>query len=139
MDIVIWAAKLRFVYISVKENLSSLYIMIYGRNSPEMSIKLASKCYSSIEIAKLILTATFIHSFHENYHSICTIAKAFCLNSIKPLQIVLSCWLCWPQTEAVAQRCSVKKVFLENSPNSQENTCARVAFLIKLQASCNFI
>ena len=27
-------------------------------------------------------------------------------------------------TEAVAQRCSVKKVFLEISENSQENTCA---------------
>ena len=36
-------------------------------------------------------------------------------------------------TEAVAQRCSVKKVFLEISQNSQENTCARVSFLIKLQ------
>ena len=30
--------------------------------------------------------------------------------------------------EAVAQRCSVKKVFLEISLNSQENTCARVSF-----------
>ena len=29
---------------------------------------------------------------------------------------------------------SVKKVFLEISQNSQENTCARVSFLIKLQA-----
>ena len=29
--------------------------------------------------------------------------------------------------EAVAQRCSVKKVFLEISENSQENTCARVS------------
>ena len=27
--------------------------------------------------------------------------------------------------EAVAQRCSVKKVFLEISQNSQENTCAK--------------
>ena len=35
------------------------------------------------------------------------------------------------KTEAVAQRCSVKKVFLEISQNSQENTCARVSFLIK--------
>ena len=41
-------------------------------------------------------------------------------------------------SEAVAQRCSVKKVFLQISQNSQENTCARVYFLIKLQA-CNFI
>ena len=37
-------------------------------------------------------------------------------------------------TEAIAQRCSVKKMFLEISQNSQENTCARVSFLIKLQA-----
>ena len=34
--------------------------------------------------------------------------------------------------EAVARRCSVKKVFLEISQNSQENTFARVSFLIKL-------
>ena len=38
-------------------------------------------------------------------------------------------------SEAVAQRCSVKKVLLEISQNSQENTCARASFLIKLQAS----
>ena len=36
--------------------------------------------------------------------------------------------------EAVVRRCSVKKVFLEISQNSQENTCARDSFLIKLQA-----
>ena len=37
--------------------------------------------------------------------------------------------------EAVAQRCSIKKVFLEILENSEENTCARVSFLIQLQAS----
>ena len=36
-------------------------------------------------------------------------------------------------TEPVVQRCSVKNVFLEISQNSQENTCTRVSFLIKLQ------
>ena len=42
--------------------------------------------------------------------------------------------------KAVTQRCSVKKVFLEFSQNSQENTCARVSLLINLQAEvCNFI
>ena len=40
--------------------------------------------------------------------------------------------------EALVQRCSVKKMFLEISQNSQENTCARVSFLIKLQ-TCNCI
>ena len=43
-------------------------------------------------------------------------------------------------TEAVAQRCSVKKMFWNISQNSLEKTCARVSFLIKLQAEvCNFI
>ena len=37
-------------------------------------------------------------------------------------------------SEAVEQRCSVRKVFSEISQISQENTCARVSFLIKLQA-----
>ena len=36
--------------------------------------------------------------------------------------------------EAAVQRCFVKKVFLEISQNSQENTCARISFLTKLQA-----
>ena len=35
------------------------------------------------------------------------------------------------ETEAVVQRCSVKKVLLETSQNSQENICARASFLIK--------
>ena len=34
--------------------------------------------------------------------------------------------------EAVVRRCSVKKLFLEISQNSQENACARVSFLISL-------
>ena len=33
------------------------------------------------------------------------------------------------KTEAVVQRDSVKKVFLEISQNSHENTCATVSFL----------
>ena len=47
-----------------------------------------------------------------------------------------------PKPEAVVQRCSVKKAFLEISQNSQESTCARVSFYIKevhAQAfSCEF-
>ena len=38
-------------------------------------------------------------------------------------------------SETAAQMCSVKKVFLEISQKSQGNTCVRVSFLIKLQAS----
>ena len=39
------------------------------------------------------------------------------------------------RTEAIVQKSAVKKVFLEISQNSQENTCARASFLIKLQDS----
>ena len=35
--------------------------------------------------------------------------------------------------ESVAQKYSVKEVFLEISQNSQESTCARVSFLIKFK------
>ena len=41
-----------------------------------------------------------------------------------------------PISDAVVQRCSVKKVFSKVSQNSQENICARVSFLIKF--SCEF-
>ena len=36
------------------------------------------------------------------------------------------------QSKSVVQRCSVKKVCLKISRNSQKNTCARVPFLVKL-------
>ena len=58
--------------------------------------------------------------------------------------IVFQIWLRFGtskiNTEAVVLWCSVNKVFLEILQNSQENTCARVSFLIKLQVeACNFI
>ena len=36
-----------------------------------------------------------------------------------------------PHPEAVVWRCSVEKLFFDISQNSQENTCARVSFLVK--------
>ena len=44
-------------------------------------------------------------------------------------------WKIWyiECSEAVVWRCSVKKVLLEISQNSQENNGARVSFLVKLQ------
>ena len=40
--------------------------------------------------------------------------------------------------EAVIERSSAKKLFLKISKNSQENPCARVSFLIKLQLRKRF-
>ena len=42
-------------------------------------------------------------------------------------------------TESVVQSCSVKNVFVEISQNSQENTWARVSFLITLQAPATLL
>ena len=36
--------------------------------------------------------------------------------------------------EAVVRRCPIEKVFLKISQKSQENTCGRASFLIKLHA-----
>ena len=42
--------------------------------------------------------------------------------------------------EAVAQRCSVRKMFFKISQDSQENTCDRVSFFISYRPeACNFI
>ena len=56
-------------------------------------------------------------------------------------QIKMKMWLKMVNTsfcltsEAVMQRCSVKKVFLEIQQNSKENTCARVSFFVNLHVS----
>ena len=45
-----------------------------------------------------------------------------------------------PGSEAATRGVLCERVFLEISQNSQEDTCAIVSFLIKLQAeACNFI
>ena len=61
-------------------------------------------------------------------------------SSFTPFKAFFSYSFIW---KAVAQRCSVKKVFLEISQNSQGNTSARVSFLITLHNlaqvfSCEF-
>ena len=42
---------------------------------------------------------------------------------------------CLTSSRSIVQKCSVKKILLEIPENSQENTCDRVSFLIKLQAA----
>ena len=60
----------------------------------------------------------------------------FCLLSILPIPLLKKKKQSF---EAVAQRCSVKKLFFEISQNRRENTFARASFLIKLQATGIFI
>ena len=46
--------------------------------------------------------------------------------NVTPVPLFVTDFNLW-SSEAVAQRCSVKKVFLKVLQNSQENTCARVS------------
>ena len=102
------------------------------RENTDNKFNFNSRTKTSVE--KLVrYTVTFL----EWVNTLITIIKESRLESKGSLnrfhaQTLLFCYIFYP--EAVVQRCSVKKVFLEVSQNSQENTCARVSFLIKLQA-----
>ena len=71
------------------------------------------------------------------------IILAFDFGSVMPTLLIffhLSLCISVYLSEAVTQRCSVKNVFSEISQSSQENTSAKVSFLIKLQAEAwNFV
>ena len=76
----------------------------------------------------------FLKIKHMNYTQLycCQSMQVVPNESISP-RVLCIAWAC-PYSEAVVQRYSVEKVFLEIWQNSQENTCARTSFLIKLQA-----
>ena len=58
-------------------------------------------------------------------------------NKLKKTRFYINSILTTP--EAISCRCSVKKGVVRNLQSSQDHTCARVSFLIKLQAdACNF-
>ena len=73
------------------------------------------------------------HLIHSNKRHILNLRRT--IISVAPMAIQIFRVTVAALSGAVTQRCSVKKVFLEISQNSQENTCARVSFLIKLQTS----
>ena len=54
---------------------------------------------------------------------------------LTPMMCRMTYWIYVNCLEVVVQRCSTKNIFLEISQNSQDNTCARASFLIKLQVS----
>ena len=56
------------------------------------------------------------------------------------LNCLLNCLFVLEQNRSSLQRCCIITGALGNFANSQENTCARVSFLVKLQAkTCNIV
>ena len=66
------------------------------------------------------------------YQWICGIQIIWKLSYVNLLTVIV--FEFFEHWEAVVQSCSVVKVFVEISQNSQENTCARASILINLQA-----
>ena len=78
----------------------------------------------------------YMQSQLDSSHGICEMATEKELQ--RGVTVVISG--CVNKKRSSHPEVSLKKVLLEISHNSQENTCARVSFLIKLQAkACNFI
>ena len=75
----------------------------------------------------------------STYITYCVQTKVYIKSKNRSILLLHYSSLSWKinimvSSEAAVQRCSVKKAFLEISQNSEENTCAKVSFLIKLQA-----
>ena len=103
---------------------------------------------------KLVTTTSTLQIFLMLLSLLCSLFQVFLIN-FKLICIQDCCWntdLCtglelsqiksfskkyfqYLYTEAFIPRRSMKKVFLEILQNPQENACARVSFLIRLQAS----
>ena len=85
------------------------------------------KDFSAIFLCTISLWSPAIFSTTHQFENTFKYKNLFWLNNFGKYFAQTHCLL-KPDlnTEAVAHRCYVKKVFLEISQNSQENTCARV-------------
>ena len=103
------------------------------------SIKLGKKCISVYLITKIngnhflasSMKQIILKRKMKNHFREISLVLRFDALSYRELAIFSKKLLL---SKVVSQRCSVKKMFSEISQNSQEYTCARVSFLIKLQA-----
>ena len=67
-----------------------------------------------------------LHFWLYGFLQVAQFCKFLTFKSVKKVSFLIS-------PEAALQRCCVKKVFSKISQNLQENACARVSFLIKVQ------
>ena len=80
---------------------------------------------------KVLISSFFKFKISTTFYDISEFLK-FIFQELKIIRFIFVCFD-KKDAEAVAQRCSVGKVFLETFQYSQENTCATVYFLIRLQ------
>ena len=98
----------------------------------EPSIRKQEHCWNSDFPLCILLAIIFALNntlfFSASYVSIIS------FNTSEPVYFVLMRHKCETSknSEVVARRCSIKRVFLDILQNSQENTCARGLFFIKV-------
>ena len=100
---------------------------------------LAAILIDSLAITETAKTETLWHKYTKQINGTCIVTIFYTATFLLP-----TCFFKTVTAEAVARRHSLKKVFLKISQelcefsilfqNSKQNTCARLSFLIKLQA-----
>ena len=86
-------------------------------------VELRHRTFSSQQPSADVLQSQCYDKFCRTHKKLATCAKS--------LYFFYSLSQFFKKTEAVVQMCTVRKVFLKISRNSQKNNCARVSFLIK--------
>ena len=114
-----------------KKTLTQLFSYEFCKIFKNISFTKHLRTTASVKLCNFPVSRSIVATQHANYGPK-TSSK---ITKKKILFIV------WHVAEAVSQMCSVKKVFLKISQNSEENTCVRVSFSIKLPdyQVCNFI
>ena len=79
-------------------------------------------------------TSNFYEKFHLSLNCLIQGHKLYRIESRDYDQYNFCNSCIGPDVEAVVRRCSIEKVYLEISQISQDNNCARISFLITLQA-----
>ena len=98
---------------------------------PVSIVKILSTAFLQVTSGPLFLRIG--NGFHQ-IHKLCHFIAKNCVTSLHfKLYHIRFSFSLQSSPEAVTQRCSIKKVFLDILQISQENTCARDSFLIKLQ------
>ena len=102
------------------KNLTAFRHYIFSQKAPSQMLHRVLKKLLNGDLSKVIVT--------------CIAMFPYSITSAN----VMKCEM-WEMSEAAAQRCSVKNVFLEISQDSKENTCARVSFLKRDSSTSVFL
>ena len=125
--------------------LGKFILKICSKFTREHPYQYAQSCYYNDIISKAFLILELFENFYFVFDHISNWKLIFALTwepeALWPLTHLVEYFMgIIMMKEVVTRRCSLQKVFLEISKNSQEHTRTRVSFLMKLKdEACSFI